>query len=368
MAGWPPGFGQCGVQVPCRAAAGPGASPGAVSGLDLCQRVAAACFAGTGVSRGWAIARCAFALLVLLACGLAGAACPGPALKLETLAPGVWQVVADAEALDASPANRGFVANLLAVRDGPTLWLLGSGPSPAFGRRLACQLRTLAGVPVSDVIDPWPRPELVLGNRAFPGARRWAHADVAAAMHARCPRCVARLRALLGAAAPDLGPAPIQLPTHLLHGDSGRLGPFLWWRLHRAPQVPVTVWRLAATPLWAAPGLLWASGAPDLRDAELASMQRSTAALPRISAADGDGARWLPEQGPLQDAAAPQRHAVYWDALAAAIGAALERGALEVDVPASLPGVPAAMSTGERHAMNWQRAWRELERGWMDGK
>ena len=305
---------------------------------------------------------------MLLAGAAAGAGCPGPALTFDELAPGVWQVVADAQALDASAANRGFVANLLAVREGPKLWLLGSGPTPAYGRRLACQLRARAGLPVSDVIDPWPRPELVLGNSAYAGARRWAHADVAAAMRSRCPRCVARLRGMLGTAASDLGPAPIRLPTHLLHGDSGRLGPFLWWRLQRAPQVPVTVWRLADAPLWAAPGLLWADGAPDLRDAELGSMQRSTAALLPISAADGDGARWLPEQGPPQDAAAPARHAAYWDALAAAVGAALERGALEVDVPARLPGVPAAMTTGERHALNWQRAWRELERGWMNAK
>ncbi len=306
-----------------------------------------------------------------MACGSAGARCPGPALELAELAPGVWQAVADAGSLDANAANRGFVANLLAVRDGPRLWLLGSGPSPAFGRRLACQLRARAGVPVSDVVDPWPRPELVLGNRAFPGARRWAHADVAAAMQSRCPRCVARLQGLLGDAAGDLGAAPIQLPTRLLYGESGRLGPFLWWRLQRAPQVPVTVWRLdipTAAPLWAAPGLLWAEGAPDLRDAELATMRRSTAALRAISAADGEAARWLPEQGPLLAADAPARHAAYWEALDATVEAALERGALEVDVPATLPAapaLPAAMTRGERHALNWQRAWREVERRWM---
>jgi len=350
------------------------------SGDDLCQPVAVARLVGTGISRGWAHGlrrfsvpmAALFAGLLAMACASADAACPGPALELAELAPGVWQAVADGGSLDANPANRGFVANLLAVRDGTRLWLLGSGPSPAFGRRLACQLRARTGVPVSDVIDPWPRPELVLGNRAFPGARRWAHADVAAAMHARCPRCVARLQGLLGDAASDLGPDPILLPTQLLHGDSGRLGPFQWWRLQRAPQVPVTVWRLVARPLWAAPGLLWAAGAPDLRDAELATMQRSTAALRAISAADGAAAHWLPEQGPLQDAEAPARHAAYWEALDGAIEAALERGALEVDVPAALqtppgaPALPAAMTSGQRHALNWQRAWREVERRWME--
>jgi len=327
----------------------------------LCQRVAAACKAGTGIP----LARW---LVVLLVCatGAARAACPGPAVNFETLAPGVWLVRAAPGDADAS--NRGFVANLLAVREGPRLWLLGSGPSPAFGRGLACRLRAVAGVPVSDVINPWPHPELVLGNAGFPGARRWAHADVAATMRMRCPRCEAALRERLAGAAVDLGPAPIVLPDRLLHGESGRLGPWRWWRLQRAADTPVTLWRLAAAPLWSAPGLLWADAAPDLREAELAAMQRSTAALQQLAAADGGRARWVPEQGPVQDAGSPARHAAYWDALAAAIGAALERGGLEVDVAATLPGMPDSITRDPRHALNWQRGWRELERRWMEGK
>lgn len=299
-------------------------------------------------------------LLTLLALpALAQQRCPGPPIRLQALAGQVWWVAGAPG--DATAQNRGAISNLLVVAEGRRTWLLGSGPSAAYGRALACQVRAQLGRRVTDVIAPWPRPELVLGQAGLGAVRRWAHADVASTMHERCPRCVERLHQRLGSAAGDLGPAPIRLPDRLLRGAHGRLGPFLWWRLERIPGTPVTIWRLAEQPLWSGHGLLWADDAPDLRDASLPAMQAATRELQRLAEHDGAAARWLPEQGAIQDADAPQRHLRYWSALQAAVSAAYERGETGGEAPATLPELPDSWQLGLRHQLDWQHVWRSTE-------
>lgn len=166
--------------------------------------------------------------------------CPAaPVLRFVPLGDGLWWVpAADGESAEG---NRGFVSNLLLAREGRRLWLVGSGPSPAFGRVLACRVRQHCGRAITDIIDPWARAELVLGNAGIVGARSWAHRQVAVAMGEQCPHCVERLRQRIGVAASDLGDEPAQLPTLLLDGAQGRLGPFDWWALPRAKGRVVTV-------------------------------------------------------------------------------------------------------------------------------
>jgi hypothetical protein len=314
------------------------------------------------IGRAWR-ASLAAGLLTLAAGPAAAQACPAGAPVLQPLAPGVWRVPADDG--DANAANRGQVSNLLVVADGPRLWLLGSGPSPAAGARLACVLRRDLGRDATDVVSPWPRPELVLGVAGLPGApRHWAQADVADAMAARCAGCADRLRARLGAAAAELGPDPIRLPAERLAGDQGRLGPFGWWRLDRDPGHPVTVWRLVladGTPLWWSPGLLNGSGPADGRDAHLPGLQAALAALVALVAGDGPRARHLGEQGGVQDAGLPARQQAYWLALAATVRAAQDAGRLESDPAPAWDGLPAGWAAHPWHALNWQRAWREVE-------
>ena len=289
----------------------------------------------------------------------ATAACPAPSIALERLAPGVWRVPG-AEG-DSTATNRGAVSNLLAVREGRRLWVIGSGPSPHYAQALACRLRQVAGLAVTDVVAPWPRPELVLGQAGWTGARRWAHADVAQAMAERCPRCVERLRQRLGPAATDLGPDPIALPDRLLRGNHGTLGPLRWWRLQRSADTAVTVWSLPRARLLTAHGLLWADGAPDLRDAESEPLQQSWTRMQALAVA---GDRWLPEQGPLLDHAAPLQHQAYLQALRTAVEQAQERGGLESEPAPQLADVDAVFHRGGRHALNWQHVWREAEKGW----
>lgn len=291
------------------------------------------------------------------------APCEGPPPRIDALAPGLWWVPAAPG--DASPHNRGQVSNLLLAAEGPRLWLIGSGPSPAFGRALACAVQARWQRRVTDIVTPWARPEAVLGLAAWPGARRWAHAEVAAAMAARCTACVAGLRERLGEAAADLGEDPVRIPDRLLDGAQGRLGPFAWWRLARAEGVPVTVWRHAASGVAFAPGLLWGDAAPDGRDADLARLAQATAALKGLRADAGPARRWLGEQGGPQDARAPRQAAAYWAALQAAVAAGLTRGDDGQAVPATLPGVSPRLTADPRHALNWQRAWRQSEDRWL---
>ena len=296
--------------------------------------------------------------------------CPGPQLDFKPAGPGVWWVPARRGEADA--ANRGQVSNLLLARSGggslARLWALGSGPSPALGAALACQARQRLGLPLTMVISPWARPELVLGvagvQRVQPDARHAAHAAVAEAMAAQCPHCVDRLGQRLGAAAADLGADPIRLPTLRLQGEHGRLGPFLWWRLARAEGRWVTVWRLRSQPLWLAPGLLTEGSPPDGRDADLAALLPSLQQLAALAQQDGAAARWLGEQGGWMGAGAPLAHAAYWQALKAAVGSAIERGDLEAAAAPALPAGPgwsAGWAGHPWHGLNWQRAWRQME-------
>lgn len=300
--------------------------------------------------------------MLLLVCSrpvLAAALCPGPVVALQRLSPTLWRVPGAAG--ETSEVNRGQISNLLVVHDRQRTWLLGSGPSPVIGRALACRLKARTGWVVTDVIAPWPRPELVLGTTAFPQARVWSHADVAAAMRERCPRCEARLRLRLAARAKDLGSHPIRVATHIFEGDQGEVGPFRWWRLHRAEATAVTVFQVRGQALWTAHGLLWADGPPDLRDAELGPMAAAYVRLAELAHAEGAAARWLPEQGDLLPADAPVRHAHYLHALRADVLAALRKGALETDAPAPETGLNLPASEGLRHGLNWQRAWHLLE-------
>ena len=337
--------------------------------------------AGTPAALPGGLARACHRWLALLAgClwGVGAWACPEPALALRPLAPGLWWVPAHLGEADAT--NRGHIANILVGVDGSRVWVLGSGPSPAFGQRLNCTLRQRLGRGATDVISPWPHPELVAGVKGLLAdagghgktVRHWAHAEVAQAMRQSCNRCVAQMARRLGAAAADLGDDPIHLPVHRVRGDRGQLGPWRWWRLVRAPGMPVTVWwwrgavrggapSATAAPLHA-PGLLWSPGAPDGADSSAQWMADATEAAMRLHRGLGGGRplAWLGEQGEVLAPDAAQEQARYWRSLLAAVAQSLDAGD-DGSAPApELPGL-AALSTGVRHQLNWQRTWRQEE-------
>ena len=174
-------------------------------------------------------------------------------------------------------------------------------------------------------------------------------------MRANCPTCIERLRVQLGSAAADLDGEALRLPQRLLDGDRGRLGPFDWQALDRGDAQVVTLWRLRGTPWWTAHGLLWGDGPPDGRGADLRRLAAATSA----AAASTDAAtRWVPEQGPVLPAAAASMHDQYWRALLRAADGEVASGGTEGPPPPAQGG-PAEWSTHPRHALNWQRAWRQ---------
>jgi hypothetical protein len=299
-------------------------------------------------------------LLALLAYGASARAeaCAGPQLRFEPLARGLWLV--PSQLGEATPANRGHVSNIVLALDGRRVWLLGSGPTPAFARALACQVQERFARKVTDVVSPWPRPESVLGARGLGSVRSWAHADVAKAMRERCAHCVGRLRERLGSAAMDLGAEPVRVPDHLVRGSSGRLGPWRWWLFSRGKGYPVTVWQFGKTPIRIAPGLLWGEGAPDGRDADIATLARSSLALATMAGMPNTAMQWLGEQGGVLGADAPARAQQYWAEIRAAVARAQERGDLDAAAPPPLDSL-RAYAGDPLHALNWQRAWLQSE-------
>lgn len=313
----------------------------------------------------------AWALTLTPAMAAAPNACakpsPMPLPALIELAPGLWQLPAAPGESDA--VNRGRVSNLLLAVDGADGWLVGSGPSPAFGRALGCLLRARWPAVHWQLVSAWPHPEAVLGIAGLQDTvsplAHWAHAEVAAQMAARCAGCVQRLRARLGETAADLGDAdPVRQPTRGLQGETGDLGPWRWWRLDRAPEVTVTVWAHQDSGIVFAPGLVWDGAAADARDADISRMAASTAALDRLTGLPA-APRWLGEQGGLQGGEAPALLVAYWRALQAAVDAALDRGDGGESAPMTLPGIPASMTASPNHGLNWQRAWRQAESRWL---
>jgi hypothetical protein len=351
-------------------------------------------------------------LLALLPAQRVGAAPAEPASRpsptpcgtsrLPTLVPlaeHLWLVPAATG--DGDSANRGQVSNLLVAVEPlpPTatppgaappvrLWLVGSGPSPAFGQALACALHARWPGARRDVASPWPHPEAVLGVQGLGARSHAAHADVARQMAQRCATCLDRLRARLGAAAADLGDGdPVALPDTLLTGDQGAWGPWRWWRLQRAEDTTVTVWWHAPSGIAFAPGLLGDGRAPDGRDADIVLLARSTTLLARRSLPPAWPAstRWVGEQGPLQAPTAPAAAAAYWRALLQAVDEGLDRGDSGEAPPARLPDLPGEVASGlpgplpgalpahpmadftasPLHALNWQRAWRQAESRWL---
>ena len=94
----------------------------------------------------WPDTKIAALAMLLTATGAASAApapCPGPALPIRALADGVWLISGSTG--DSNAINQGRISNLLAVREGRRLWLLGSGPDARFARALDCQLARQAG-------------------------------------------------------------------------------------------------------------------------------------------------------------------------------------------------------------------------------
>lgn len=277
----------------------------------------------------------------------------------------------DAHDGDPSPANGGFTSALVAVADGPRLWLVGAGPTP----HAAQSVREALGRPVTDLVFTRAHGPLTLGAAAFSHARRWALGATAAAMARDCAHCRAQLAQAIGAeAAASLLPQLVRLPDHRVDPPghaTGRLGPFHWRVLPRATGQPVLVLKVSGTRWWLAQGLVWPAAVPDLRGTDAAVIGASWR---RLHDAMEPTDRVIGERGDPGGRADLLRHGRYLQALQRAVDEALRAGrsageaALELALPVAREGQAVRQTTAAQHAqhaLNLQRVWRTREDAWL---
>lgn len=300
-------------------------------------------------------------LMAWFACPqVANAACD--AVTLERVAAHVWRVPAARGESDAM--NGGQVVQLVVVRDGGRVWLIGSGPTPAAGMALRCAVERELGQAVTDVVNTRAAPELSMGNGAFASARQWALPDVINAMRGRCETCLERLKARIGAAGESLQLDGIRVPSRPVGkagATHGTLGPVDWLALARAPHERTLVLRLRRERVVIAQGLVWAGDVPNLHDTHSVTLHASLRTLQRFA----KGARVLGEQGDVADVRAIAEHIDYIDQLRRAALPQLIRGDVEgaSGGGVELPAFAARPGYALLHPLNVQRVWRELESG-----
>lgn len=314
-----------------------------------------------------AASRRAFLRVVLSSPALLGLArADAGSARLLPLAADLWWLAAHEG--DADAANRGVVSNVLLAPHQGSLWLLGSGPSPAFGRALLREIRRRWPLQSLELISTWAHPESVLGVSGMPQARHRAHTEVAQQMQQRCPGCLQRLAARMGEASADLevsaASTPIRIPGLQFTGSSGRLGPFEWHRRRRAADVTVTVWRHRASGLVHAPGLIWGDAPPDGRDADVFDLAAELADLLNWGRQAGVQ-RWLGQQGREVGTPMVESAAAYWRLLTERAMQGQDSGDDGHRPPEDLPGVPPHWLTHPLHGLNWQRSWRQAESRWL---
>ena len=290
------------------------------------------------------------------------------ALPWQQVAAGVW-VWSPSAAADVSAANAGFVMPVSALVDGSRALVIDTGPSFLHGMRVRSSLRCQVGATVFAVVNTHAHAENVLGNAAFADAEAiYALRETADAMAERCPQCLESLTARVGADA--MRGTRIVLPTHRLVP-----GQDLLWGRHRLHVLAaeqghtdgdLVLWLPAAGWLWAG-GLAYEGRVPELAQG---SVEGWLAALDRLIALRPKGvvSAVVSEARTAGDTpAALLATRGYLVALRDRVWAAMDAGASPHDTALlELPAYTHWAGYTARHGFNAQRAWRELERAWMD--
>jgi hypothetical protein len=315
--------------------------------------------------------------------GTITAQCAG--LQWERVAPNLWVLYGHES--NSTSANEGRVSNIVFSRENTGVttatqrgWLIGSGPSQRMGQLLRCSLEHQLGFKVTDVVSARAHPESVLGASAFANASHWALPQVAWAMQQRCPRCSQQLTATI--AEKSIADQTISIPMQYLIASSvtdsiasraSTIGPFDVWSIHLDKQEWGTVFRHKDSGVWFAPGLVWGTKlVPDVRDADV---YRLTEALDAIAKHKRNLV--IPEQGRVANFEIVQSNVNYWTLLEAQTKLAIRQGAADVNSFRSnsasgfeayrLPeNATKDILNRDRHSINQQRVWRQLEQGYFD--
>lgn len=148
----------------------------------------------------------------------ASAAPATSALPVQRIADGVY--VHRGEMADASPQNRGDIANVGFVVGQRCVAVIDTGGSLAIGNQLLAAIHRVTRRPVCYVINTHVHPDHVFGNAAFAGSetRFVGHARLAAAMASRSERYDAALVEQIGAEA--AAGSRLIAPTELVSSDT----------------------------------------------------------------------------------------------------------------------------------------------------
>ncbi|PKU24142.1 quinoprotein relay system zinc metallohydrolase 2 [Telmatospirillum siberiense] len=115
--------------------------------------------------------------------GIARASTGDTPLEMREIAPGVFVHQAPYE--EATPANRGDIANLGFIVGDQAAAVIDSGGSLREGKALLAAVRRVTDRPVAYVINTHFHPDHIFGNAAFPVARIVGHQRMAAALKDR---------------------------------------------------------------------------------------------------------------------------------------------------------------------------------------
>lgn len=296
-----------------------------------------------------------------------------PAVPWQALAPGVWVWPPEAPG-EVSPLNGGHVAPTTALVSGAEALVIDPGPSQRHGARVRQSLACRFQAEVRWVINTHAHAENVLANAAFADLAAAGRLTIAAseptraAMHQRCPACLAGLTERAGPEA--MAGTRIVEPTHtLVPGQTLTLGPLTLVVLpleQGHTEGDLLLWNAQHRILWAG-GLVYDGRIPELAqgrlDAWLAALDRLQAQGARhvVSAAVSSA------KGPQAAPAALGATRAYLQALRDGVLQAMDEGHQPQESGmVELPAFRGWTGYAERHGFNVQRAWRELEPVWMD--
>lgn len=283
------------------------------------------------------------------------------------VASGVW-VWRPAQPAEVAADNAGFVAPVTAVVDQGQALVIDPGPSLVHGQRVrasvACQLRAR----VVGVVNTHAHAENVMANAAFGDVSRiYASQPTAEAMAARCPQCLDSLTERVGALA--MAGTRIVLPTRILNvGDTLRVGrQRLQVRAVEAGHTEgdLVLWMPATRTLWVG-GLAYRGRVPELAQGRLENWVSALDRLMTIEARTVVSTVVSPQDRSEDAHSAMAETRAYLLALRNKVWAAMDAGGTPHDAQAlEVPFAQAWVGYRARHGFNAQRAWRELEPGWM---
>jgi glyoxylase-like metal-dependent hydrolase (beta-lactamase superfamily II) len=291
-----------------------------------------------------------------------------------TLAPGIhiWQPAPDQ---DVSEANGGHVMPTSVLVHEGRAWVIDPGPSLKAGQQLIALIACRWQARVERVFNTHAHAENVLANIAFLPEVKQGKVSILStqgtrdAMAKRCPDCLADLTQRVGVeqmagtdyVVPDAVPSP---------GEVWRLGPH-GLRVHEVQDAhtlsDLVLVHETAQVAWVG-GLVYGDRLPELAQGSLMGWRRSLAWLQQTAWTALIGATVSRASTPGEQPEALQQTDAYLRAVQSTVLEAMESG-LQVSEITTDTRTPFASWVGfsQRHGFNLQRAWRELEPGWMDG-